>query len=85
MLPDWHAHGVLFLFIAVPRPEGTDGHLRSTIFASRPGAQNDVRSHVERRQHKIKVAKDLHFDRKAGQLTPESPCLRFNRRGQREK
>ena len=28
MLPDWHAHGVLFLFIAVPRPEGTDGHLR---------------------------------------------------------
>jgi len=39
MLPNRHAHGVLFPFIAVPRPEGSDGHLRSTTFAGGSGAQ----------------------------------------------
>src|SRR5262249_47960681 len=38
----------------------------------------------ERRQHN-RCSVRPHFDQKAGQLIPESPRLRFVRRGQREK
>jgi hypothetical protein len=72
MLPDRRAHGVLFLFIAVPHPGGTDGHLRSTTFARGPDAQNDVRLHVEGASIKSKLQKTFIFSGKLCNLLPRA-------------